>query len=32
MADDSKDRLGSKIRDVEAAREDQWMIFLVSVD
>ena len=24
MASDNKDRLGSKIRDVEAAREDQW--------
>jgi uncharacterized protein YbaR (Trm112 family) len=24
MAADSKDRLGSKIHDVEAAREDQW--------
>jgi len=24
MAGNSKDRLGSKIRDVEAAREDQW--------
>lgn len=24
MASDNKDRLGSKIRDAEAAREDQW--------
>lgn len=24
MAGDSKDRLGSKLHDVEAAREDQW--------
>lgn len=24
MAGDSKDRLGSKIHDAEAAREDQW--------
>ena len=24
MAIENKDRLGSKIRDVEAAREDQW--------
>ena len=24
MAGDNKDRLGSKIRDAEAAREDQW--------
>jgi uncharacterized protein YbaR (Trm112 family) len=24
MADDNKDRLGSKLHDVEKAREDQW--------
>jgi len=24
MAEDSKDRLGSKFKDIEAAREDQW--------
>ena len=24
MADDNKDRLGSKLHDVEAARENQW--------
>ena len=24
MADDSKDRIGQKLHDVEAAREDQW--------
>jgi hypothetical protein len=24
MASDNKDRLGSKLHDVEAAREDQW--------
>ena len=24
MASDNKDRLGNKMRDVEAAREDQW--------
>jgi Transcription factor zinc-finger len=24
MAEDHKDRLGNKLRDVEAAREDQW--------